>query len=462
MRERTMDEKFSYIGKWWLPDNPSVTYQGIINYIPGEDNIFELITSRQLFSLADNHQTDIFLGETPDGRQITLVDCAYIDTKPASIVDGTANRFDVKYIIINEHFNRVEDIKLQSIWSNYSHLDEWVNISGLTVMDNGRNETIVKYKRPEKIDVQLDDEYKLMIWFGQHGPTYSHQFQKEANIKQITFVQIDANQNVPFIELVNRMQYFHEFLSLAILEPVSPVLWISSKEEDEYKNLYIFYKLPTHPNPRKDNSYFLRSARMIFTYNHIENNFIDIINKWISSYSRLSHVYDLYFGTIFNPHLYLEQRFLNVIRALEVFHRRLFDGKYLSDDEYDEISSVIENSIPQNPTPGFNDKMTSMLTYGNEYSLRKRLNELFDNYLQDYKSLYTDRDFIINKSVDTRNYLTHFSKELEAERATGKDLYFLTQRIRMALIICILNYIGFSKEQIKSLRFSFPIPPRSE
>jgi len=52
----------------------------------------------------------------------------------------------------------------------------------------------------------------------------------------------------------------------------------------------------------------------------------------------------------------------------------------------------------------------------NEYSLKKRLIELFNKNKELFILYKNDSNCIINNVVDTRNYLTHYDKRLEKKQ----------------------------------------------
>jgi len=51
-------------------------------------------------------------------------------------------------VFIGAHFQKAEDIKFKSLSINYSHLDEWADISGFDIQNSPKDrETTIKYKQ---------------------------------------------------------------------------------------------------------------------------------------------------------------------------------------------------------------------------------------------------------------------------------------------------------------------------
>jgi hypothetical protein len=57
----------------------------------------------------------------------------------------------------------------------------------------------------------------------------------------------------------------------------------------------------------------------------------------------------------------------------------------------------------------------------------------------------------IDKVIKTRNYLIHHKKELYQKATKGDELFFLTQKLKLILEICLLSKMGFSIEKIQKL-----------
>ena len=149
--------------------------------------------------------------------------------------------------------------------------------------------------------------------------------------------------------------------------------------------------------------------------------------------------------------MYLEHRFLSLIQAIESFHQRIYGGEYLSDENYKKVYDTLVNAIPNGVKIDFKESLENKLKYGNEFSLRKRLKEIFDKYQEILNVFIENKNTFIEKVVDTRNYQTYHDEDLKERSASGKKLYHLTQKLKILLEICLLTELGFSSEEIKGL-----------
>ncbi len=459
-----MIEEFEYKGTWWLPDKPGKQIPGTLRFTPSEGAILDLIgdfrdIKKDTIEIGKMLQPEIILGASSDGRAITLYKCQ----EELGIASGgvlcllLTHSFYADVVFVGAHFQKPEDIKFRSLSTHYSYLDEWVNISGFDIQHN-KQEVVVKYKILEPIRVTINDNYKLLIDFEATYTALSIA-QKEVSIKQKTYIKVEASEEKAFEECRRIMHYIGNFLSLGVMEPVYPLAIIGTtevnKERVEDKTYYppveIYYMLLDVPKvPKK-----LLPFDMLFTFKDVSDRFEYFLKNWFGKVELLEPVYSLYFGTLYNPGMYLEHRFLSLIRAMESFHQRVYGGEYLSDENYKEVYNALVNAIPDNAIPDlvkkdFKESLENKLKYGNEFSLRRRLREILDKCLE-IVNIIENKNAFINKVVDTRNYQIHHDKELKKRAASGEDLYHLTQKLKILLEICLLTESGFSSEEIKGL-----------
>ena len=71
----------------------------------------------------------------------------------------------------------------------------------------------------------------------------------------------------------------------------------------------------------------------------------------------------------------------------------------------------------------------------------------FENWFRDNES---SKDFAVKVS-ETRNHLTHYSRELVNEQGMGEPLHNLYTKLEILLLLHILEFIGFSREQITTV-----------
>ena len=448
-----MMDKFEYEGIWWLPDKPEKQVPGTLRFTPNEGAILKLIGSfKDAKDINKMLEPEIILGISSNGKNITLHKC--FETEPNVSVPGLpTSSFYANEVFVGAHFQKSEDIKFRELFICYSYLDEWVNISGFNIQHPNEKETVIKYKKPEPIQASIYEDCKIKIFIDIQD-TYPTIVQKEASIKQITYIRIEHSVEKSLKEYWNIMRLIQNFLSLGVTEPVYPltVKGITESIKDKPYNLPVEIEIYRHSPEVSKTSKTLYPQDMLFTFKDISDRFEIFLKNWFEKADTLGPVYDLYFGTLYNPRMYLQHQFLSLIQAIEAYHRRKFEGKYLSDDYYKPIYEKFKEFIKElDIEPSFKKALESKLKYGNEYSLRKRLKDLFEKYKEVVDDFIEDKDIFINRVVDTRNYLTHYDKNLREKAVDGEQLYYVTQQLKIVIVICLLSELGFNFKEIKNL-----------
>lgn len=440
-----MIEEFEYTGLWWLPETPEKQICGTLRFTPGEGSVLDLIGSFKgaKTTIVWGYE-EIILGCLSNKGNVTLYKCRNAGTS-YSAPGFQISSFYAGVVFIGAHFQKSEDIKFKSIDVHYSHLDEWTNIPGFDIQGSFDEEVVIKYKLPEPIKASINEDCEIYILIRAEGP-FHHVIQKEANIKQKTYIRIKTSEEKSFREYEEMMYQIQNFLSLGVWAPVHPLTIEGIAEANE--KVEIFYELLDIPKTSKT----LLPDNMLFTFKDISDKFDVFLRNWFEQAkpSELKPTHDLYFGTLYLPLMYREHHFLSLAQAIESFHRRKYGGKYLPDEDYKEIHDGLVDAIPDGVKGGFKESLENKLKHGNEFSLRKRLKEIFNEYQHEIPNVFIkNKGTFIDKVADTRNYLTHYDKDLKERAASGIDIFHLTHELKMLLEVCLMRELGFSSEEIE-------------
>jgi ApeA N-terminal domain 1 len=206
---------------------------------------------------------------------------------------------------------------------------------------------------------------------------------------------------------------------------------------------------------------------MLLLYPHIKNRIATILEAWFSKGERLQTVYDLFFGTFYNTKLYLRFQFLSLIHALESYDRIQNQSNYLSEAAYEAVRASLVSAIPTNTPNDLKMSLKNRIKYGNQYSLRKRLNNLMKSFEEATARLVADDSTaFVERIVETRNYFTHYTEELKVNAVIGgADLFYTTHRLRIFLTILLLKELGIEEYVIvqairsnRKLNFIYDLP----
>lgn len=191
----------------------------------------------------------------------------------------------------------------------------------------------------------------------------------------------------------------------------------------------------------------VRSSDVLIPLPMIRARLPEILETWFDKRDLLAPVYELFLGALFNPGIYPDFQFLSLAQALETYHRRTSpNARYLPEREYlEEYYPKVLSSLPSSSSKPLRDKLQTTLRYANEWSLRKRLKELVNAV--PITGIAGDDPAFVERVVGTRNYLTHYTEELEREALRGPKLMEAVDELRRLLAFLLLRELGLDAHE---------------
>jgi hypothetical protein len=452
-----MLESFEYKGIFWLPSNPEDLKPGILKFTPEEGANLELIGGRFPQDVERFHELikeKIVLGVISKGTPVTLFNCLEIKFGSGFSSENPSYWSSVMkatVVFMGAHFSSEEEIKFKSISTRYLFLDDWLNLKLLNV--ERENEETITIKVPfsqQEILLYSDNELKITASIiPELRFTYFHPTRpKSVEAVQPAYINLETKEPKNLECLLSYGRIVQHFLTLAAGKPVYPLI-IRGKTESG-QEVDIFYTLPRLPEEIPS------STRMLFTYQDISHRCQEIFANLLEKEKLLQPVFLLYFGTLYNPKLYLENKFLSLVSALESLHSRSedFEDAYIPPEEYEVVSKQLIETIETLPTKlpsALKDRLKEIIRHGNGKSLRSRLKDILKHYGNITQLFIDDFDAFIQKVIQTRNFYTHYGENLEQEAAEGSELFRLNLKLNLLLKICLLRELGFTIEEIKNM-----------
>jgi len=449
-------DTFEYRGKWWLPENPENVVGGNLVVTKDEmvldlfgslrgDDLSKLLGSGEVFT------PNIINGITDNGNLCTLKENYFRGSEFSLIsVPGVIIResYIVKFLFIGELFTSIEDIKFKSVSVNYSLLEEWLS-KRVFKTDTSYKEKLsqVQFSFPESFEVYISnidahisldghfntggDEFRTLIW------------------NYMAFLKITPNDDRDFDWFGEQLHSLASMLTLFTGEPIYPrrikaqIGRQNKNTENQIKQpIEILYKPIGTESPKS-----LHPLQMILPFSLVRENIADVISNWFEKSNLLKPTVDIFISIFYQSNIYIDNVFLNLMHAIESFHRRRYGGQYIPEQEYRQYLKQI--ILPVAMPSELKESLRKRLEYGNEYSLRKRFKKLFEILKSELRILITSNtDSFIKSVLDTRNFLTHYDKKLEEKCLRGADLYYTNQRLALLLTIVLLKEIGISEDII--------------
>ncbi|RRJ63253.1 hypothetical protein EHV15_10225 [Paenibacillus oralis] len=427
-------------GVFFMSDTPDQKLKGSLSFSQEDGGFLEIDgvfdqTLKRVFNYSVIH------GELSDGTLVTLFDCL-VKSFPSFQTSTSNCSYIVNFIVEGGQYCTKEEVILHSLKIEYSNLSDWIMIHGFQFSKNFSDKKFsVDYTLPKPIELYKTSEYNLSICFSASLPRLEH-VQKEAAITQETYFLIES-ESMKLDASLSISYDIENFLSFAMItkRKIAYPKKIYGTTKDDAR-IQIYYKLASKDD--KEISWF----DMLFTYPQIKEQFPKLISTWLTKADLLRPVYGLFLGIVYEPKLLIEKKFLNLIHSLEVFHRRTRYGLDLPKEEHENrLRSIYEQLVNNEHLSWLKEK----LIFSNEISLRSRLQQLLAEFpiLEEY--LGDKKDKFISKVVRTRNYYTHYDKQLEKKALKGIDLFEIQKELQILILGCLLKEIGFNTDLTSEL-----------
>lgn len=450
----TLLDNFELKGIWWLPEQPDLQISGILSFNNEKKIILELLGSFheiKSFGVGNFFQPEIILGVTDNGQFCTLF--RNVETGTQLNFPGIQKSIiESQNLFIGKHFNAPDEICFSSFRANFTNLENWLvkRPFSMEIPDKDKNsEWKLTHKWPTEFVAKIE-EFNSVI-------ESTHEFNTGGDLirnaiwKSKAYLKITPDDPKHFKWYWDVIYDLCNLLTLLIGETTYIIHAKAFGDDIEIRpgqktkeTIELFF---TQKKPNINEG--IHPFEMIIPFPRIAEKIDRVISLWFSKAQNLRSVYDLFFGTFYNPSMYLQFQFLSLMQAIESFHRVTKGGKYLSNEDWKPYSEKLANEISVELDSGHRESLKSRIKYGNEYSLRKRFGELLQTLDEKTLSVLSpSEDYFTGVIVDTRNYLTHYDDELKDTSLKGADLYWANQRLRIFITILLLKEIDIEENVI--------------
>ncbi|MFB6200374.1 MAG: HEPN domain-containing protein [Candidatus Nanohaloarchaea archaeon] len=480
------DQEFT--GVWRLPESEEGTY-GTLKFSPDKGSRLSTVNSLDssgskydflpgpLQSLASASEGQasrhpIVQGKDLSGTPITLVNVIRDRTSVGWSSGGgfgEESEYVASRILVGKWFD--ENPEFDYIKARFPHLEKWTEIApikqeievddaseGPTRIEAGDKIKLV-FEMPEKIEADLGDYTVSLVV---NGGT-EQKGESEKSLKAEVFIKIESEEAETLDMLEEQLKQVQNFVSFGMVEPLQPVK-LEAGWEEERNDVEVLRRIDTEILPEK----LSHPDYMNFTFADIQDDFEDVLRTWFNKAEELKPVFDLYFGALQNPNMYIENRLLGFAHAVESYFRETGDATYL-DDEWEDVyqdfidfmhgdadqlvsgSSSLETLQSRyNLGKDFRRHMEGgTLEYANEYSLRKMVEELTGRHEAILEEINHNPIGKAELIADTRNYLVHRTEELREKAViTPEDQIKLVWSLRLLLETSLLRELGIDDEHI--------------
>lgn len=446
-----MKSDLKYKGFWWLPDTPNEKFAGDLDIDSTGIITLTLLDYRSEIPLHRKKEIAIINGyarnkSTKKDLAFTLFNSVIFSNDIGGL---SAFTFKCQYATTLKQYHNVDELRIGSIFIRTQLLNEWVELSGKTELEdivNNKMDFTLRYKQPDAITLLSNNEFHLYIWANCSYSTNRNSFV----LKEEPRINIEFKKTTNFAQVDKYIKWIHNFISFCISLPTA----VQEISYHEYTSAEMKKSKSTHQHSYdliiSDNRTYTNRDRIrdnvLIDYDTFIQNPSVYISKWIELNQKIEPVLKLYFDTLYNTNLYAENAFLNNVAALEIYHRintPNFDGK---DNSYAKKLNAIISKLSSS-----NDKrwLLARLEKRQETSLYNRLLDIVNKTPKISKRILKDLNLFAQKVSNTRHYLTHYDyKNKEKGIAEDAELYELIAKTRILIQIQILLDLGFVEKEI--------------
>jgi hypothetical protein len=460
------------VGEWYLP-NSELKLSGKLlishkrrkidlilyttHYIEGLKINFADHSHRQKYG------HEIILGETASGS-VTIVNCRWRLTKPIG-----SDFFEIRYqgslVLHRVHIASISNLRAIKTLFKFPYLASWYDgWEGAFRLDHDQNTTpnstreVIKVtdnlevsfidnfeKRPLKLGVSYKVEYEKLVEFQYGRPMHFDDVLKDA-VRFSKLLEFSIRKKI-------------EFKIFAITVDTSLLV----KNDDKYGNTRLadvpITYFGSYTKSDLVNKLEIHQAYMLVsTWVLSKEEMNNVIKKWYANKDYF-HIYDYYLdshnwfegtGAVLTNVMF-NNRFLNLIQALESYHKKL-DISYNQDlvDYNSNRSKVIDILRSQSPLDAwFIDYVKGP---PENFRLRERLSNLITRLDPITKKLFGERNKLFttfpNEAKEYRHKLSHGDVE---GIDLGKPLVKLFYEAQFLLTLIILETLDFKESEISRL-----------
>lgn len=445
--EYLLTDSFEVFGHWWLPEEPNDKVPGTLVFSPSKGGLLRLqgrfkgqvLTGPQFALTGPAFQPKCIYGEQPDGQLLS------VHRALTTELNVTASLY-CHLILAGAHLGPNSPLKDVSASFAYENLEEWsclpLYASGSRSDNDHQSHSysfrsdVVNLLRVPKADSH--PELELYGYIRHSLARNKATFERNARFR---IYGLNLDNLGPLFEFTSSVG---QFLTVLVGEPTALTELCIVPEPKNAINL--FFQQTRSARARE-----ILGPSMPFNLLSLANEASPLFSAWLDSYRLLHPAHAAFFSTLFSDFSFIDAKFQAIMQAIESFHRRTSQSAYVDQDEYQKIYAGLVEKIPDKVGAPLKEKLKSILKYGNEFSLKKRLKELASQLDKEtLKILRIDSKFI-NLVVETRNFYAHLDDSIRTSLAyDSRELYQANEKLSAFFLIHLLKKLGMSEEHARA------------
>lgn len=445
-------------GRWWIHGDDKPEHSGVLSYEPDEGLKLKLDIPHSRsghglwmsFLNPPPNVAPLIHGIDEHGAHVTLFGCHCIESQRKSNLDTCV--ISSLTALLNYRATSWTDARFSTVAINYSLLHQWMNRRSFKSSTTKDKKPAFELESHPQILLKLSDGVTLRL-------ESSHAYERVSN----------ENLNLHFEHRI----WFHfdqpqsvETIYKSFAQIIRSLLCLLTGEHVFIDRIGLFEQDPFIPSKAvraptvvllQENAGIaganrkLHGTQMITSYDTVATNFERIVRDWFALYDRLGPVIDLYMLLHARSSPPMQNAFLFLAQALEVYHASSarFNPVETPRAKHKSRVKAILDSAPAE----HKDWLKEKLAYSNQKTLATRLGEILDLNADESRKLTAGIEDFPAKVRHTRNYYTHYDPKLRktAKIAKGPELIHITYALDALLEISLLKELGITGAPISKV-----------
>ncbi|MDD1685935.1 HEPN domain-containing protein [Methanoregula sp.] len=460
-----MKEDIVIKGRWWIPTKARKKIIGTLTVSPSGRGILELVGTFHYPTAEHDFGSnfEVILGQSTLGTKVTLHNCQVQSTQVGATGFET-QVYAVDTTFIGLHAKSVQKLKFKRVRVYFKHLDHLIKNSSVQTTTNKKTlKQTIRISNPKPVHLLTFNGFNIKIHptnrlIGSYGAS------SKIEVNELTFISIESKKKEQeyqaFLDIIFKLQ---QLLTFCLSKPTYPTELSGDSSSNIIKNnatdspIYDSIRIITHWNDLIDPSDTdsIHPFQIVFTFNNPPKKMNKIMMGWFEKSNENKAIFELYFATMFNSKMYLNNIYLTLAQCLESYHRKSprYHDYLINPDAYQQRVDTVKKVIKEHSILGNSQRKSiiSLLKSGNKPSLEKRIDQLLNNYSSVSPIIIGFELHFAKTIADNRNHLTHLDPRSDVRYATNVELYYLSLRMRLLMITIILDEIGFGQEDINDI-----------
>lgn len=270
---------------------------------------------------------------------------------------------------------------------------------------------------------------------------------RKATFEQAGFIELTPSEPRDVQWFLRQTAELEDLFTLLFSQPCSALWLVLSFSEEGSESYYSCLRGGNELNdsePPPMHEHLVRLAR-------IPESVEALLNNFFSKPEALYPVINIVNSTLSQPGAFHQLDFVNLVQALEGFHRVYTTPKYLVKNDFnsrlDTVKSAIELAFPEDSMKEQRDSLNNAIKFGNEKTQKTRLGELIAELSPDLRKniIGNDDESFTNTVISTRNYYVHLDHSSAKKVIDDNLIPFRKMQLQMLLICLLLKTFGVAE-----------------